>query len=328
MAQRGIGGLRRSRGVDLGEANRRAVLHTIPLTAVLIGLYCAVRTLPIAPDAVTLVWRLTWTAILFAWGRVALTMCRPLLEVLARRGGEVEPGPGHWGTSRAAPVLENFGRVLVLSLTAYALMKVWSLDLAPWFASAGVVGLAFGFAARESLANLFAGLSILIDGPYQVGHYINLETGERGEVTRIGLRSTRILTRDDLEITVPNGRIAAARVTNESQGRWRKSRVRAKVGVAYGSDIARVKQVLEEVAGSVQHALEDPAPRTRVRALGDSAVQIELLVWIDSPELRGRVIDALLTQIHDRFRAEEISIPFPQRDLHIVPPKTASEIFL
>ena len=220
------------------------------------------------------------------------------------------------------PLIDNASRVVIFLLGVYLLLRVWNLDVAPWLASAGVIGLALGFAAKDSLANLFGGIFIIMDAPYKLGDFIVLESGERGQVTKIGLRSTRLLTRDDIEITVPNAQIAAAKILNEAGGRWPKFRVRVRVGVAYGSDIHKVRAILEDVAASDQYALTEPEPRVRFRAFGDSSLDFELLIWIGDSELRGRCIDALLTAIYDKFTAENITIPFPQRDLHLAGPVT------
>ena len=94
-----------------------------------------------------------------------------------------------WIQPRTVPLVENLIRVTLFVVAVYLLLKIWKLDVAPWLASAGVVGIALGFAAKDTLANLFGGFFVIIDAPYKIGDYINLDTGERGEVTRIGLRS-------------------------------------------------------------------------------------------------------------------------------------------
>ncbi len=177
--------------------------------------------------------------------------------------------------------------------------------------------MAIGFAAKDTLANLFGGIFILADAPYKVGDFVVLGSGERGEVTQIGLRSTRLLTRDDVEVTVPNAVIANAKIVNESGGPWVKERVRVKVGVAYGSDIDQVREVLMAVAAENPHVEQDPEPRVRFRAFGDSGLDFELLAWVREPVLRGRVLDALNTEVYKRFAAAGIEIPYPKRDVYL-----------
>ena len=184
-------------------------------------------------------------------------------------------------------------------------------------AAGGIVGIAVGFAAKDSLANLFSGIFILADGPYQVGDFVVLDSGERGAVTNIGLRSTRLLTRDDVEVTVPNAVIANAKIINESGGPWEKARIRVRVGVAYGSDIDQVRRTLMEVARDNPDLDSDPEPRVRFRSFGESGLDFELLGWIHEPVLRGRVLDALNTEVYKRFQQENVEIPFPQRVVHL-----------
>jgi len=167
------------------------------------------------------------------------------------------------------------------------------------------------------LANLFSGIFIVADAPYKIGDYIVLDSGERGMVTNLGMRSTRLVTRDDVEVTVPNAVIANAKIINESGGPWVKHRIRIPVGVAYGSDVDEVCSVLEEVAKSVPEVVKIPAPRVRMRAFGNSSLDFELLTWIDHPELRGRVRHQLLKDIYKAFNEKRIEIPFPQTDIHV-----------
>lgn len=215
------------------------------------------------------------------------------------------------------PLLENVAAVLNVLLVVYLIFLVWKIDMTAWLASAGIVGIAVGFAAKDTIANLLSGVFILADSPYKIGDYIVIDTGERGKVTHIGLRSTRLLTRDDLEINIPNAIIANGKIINESSGRHVKSRVRIAVSVAYGSDLEQVKALLLQVASEEPQICTDPEPRVRFRTFGASGLDLELLVWIDDPEIRGRVVDALNTQIYNCFNREAIEIPYTKQDLYI-----------
>ena len=206
---------------------------------------------------------------------------------------------------------------LVVGGGLYFLFLTWGINVGGLLMTGGIAGLAVGFAAKDTLANLFSGFFILADAPYQVGDFIVLDTGERGQVTNVGLRSTRLLTRDDIEITIPNAVIGNAKITNESGGRWEKERIRVKVGVAYGSDVDRVRQVLMEVAEGNPNIDDEPEPRVRFRRFGESGLDFELMGWIHEPVLRGRVLDALNTEVYKRFAAEGIEIPFPKRDVYL-----------
>lgn len=228
---------------------------------------------------------------------------------------------------RTRPLFNNLCMTLVVALALYFVMLAWNINVTAWMASAGILGLAISFAAKDTLANLFAGVFILADAPFKLGDFIVLDSGERGEVIHIGIRSTRILTRDDVEITVPNSIMGNVKITNETGGPSEKYRIRIKVGVAYGSDIDHVQAVLLEVAKNNPEVCRRPPARVRFRAFGDSSLDHELLCWVEKPVLRGRVSHALNTEIYKRFQQDGIEIPFPQRDVHIksaaVPPEAA-----
>jgi small-conductance mechanosensitive channel len=215
------------------------------------------------------------------------------------------------------PLVDNTIKVVLAALATYFIFLAWNIDVTAWLASAGIVGLALSFAAKDTLSNLFAGVSIVADAPYKSGDFINLDTGERGRVTHIGLRSTRILTRDDVEITIPNGIIGNSKIINETGGASAKHRIRTTIGVAYGSDIDQVIETLANIAEEHSGVCKYPEPRVRFRKFGDSSLNFELLCWIDQPVQRGRTLHELNCAIYKAFIKEGIEIPFPQRDLHV-----------
>ncbi len=219
--------------------------------------------------------------------------------------------------NQTLPLFENIALLLITGLAIYLVFSAWHIDMTAWLASAGIIGIAVGFAAKDTLANLFSGVFILADTPYKIGDYIVLDSGERGEVTHIGIRSTRILTRDDVEVTIPNSIMGNTKIINESGGPHTKYRIRVKVGVAYGSDVDVVRELLMSVATAEAAVCAEPEPRVRLRNFGNSSLDFELLGWIDEPSLRGRVIDALLSTIYKRFMQEGIEIPYSKQDLYI-----------
>lgn len=215
------------------------------------------------------------------------------------------------------PLFETAAKFLMLGAAVYAICIAWDANVTAWLASAGIAGLALSFAAQDSLANLFAGVFILADAPYRVGDFVVLDSGERGQVTRIGIRSTRLMTRDDVEITIPNSVMGNAKITNESGGPTPRSRIRVKVGVAYGTDLDLVERVLMGIARDHKEVCSHPEPRVRFRAFGESSLDLELLVWIEEPVDRGRMLHLLNLDVYRAFARERIEIPFPQRDLHV-----------
>jgi MscS family membrane protein len=290
-----------------------AVLHKpIFWTVFLAGASWAVHSLNLANPAPYIILGLVKTVAVFIWMGALSKIGSILLTWLSERQADfnvVQP--------RTMPLFDIAAKVMVYGGGMYALMLSWKINVAGWLASAGILGLAIGFAAKDTLANLFAGVFILADAPYKLGDYIVIESGERGKVVEIGMRSTRILTRDDIEIVVPNSAIANGKIINES-GPVFQRRIRIKVGVSYDSDIDLVEKTLREVALSNKDVATNPAPRVRFRAFGDSSLDYELLVWVDDPEWRGRIKHELNTATFKAFAAAEIAIPFPQRDVHMI----------
>jgi len=209
------------------------------------------------------------------------------------------------------PLMRNLALVFLMLAGAYSIMIAWEIDVTGLLASAGIVGLALSFSAQDTLSHLFAGVAILADRPYRIGDVIVLDTGERGEVTFIGLRSTRLMTRDDVEISIPNGVMGSAKIINESGTDNSPYRIRAM------ADVEKVLRVLEEVATSNDNLCENPAPRARFRAFGASSLDFELLAWIPDPALRGLRVHEMNCEIYRRFKEEDIAIPFPQQDVWI-----------
>ena len=264
------------------------------------------------PTASYIIEGLLITFAVLMWTGAGFTVGKSLLDLLSRRADSVSIV-----NVRTLPLFEIVVKTVLVAGAAYGILLAWHVDVTAWLASAGILGIAIGFAAKDTLANFFSGIFILADAPYKIGDFIVLDSGERGRVTDIGIRSTRILTRDDIEITVPNAAIANAKIINETGGPYDMERIRVTVGVAYGSDIDQVRDVLLEVAAASQYLTKDPSPRVRFRSFGDSALTFQLMGWIEEPVLRGRALDELNAGVYKRFQAEGIQIPFPQTDVHI-----------
>lgn len=281
-------------------------------TAITLGLIIIVLSLQFSAFVQQVCIRVLLTLLMLFWGRAWFKATSVILIAL-----ESHRDKFHAFQPRTVPLFEMGIKLSLLGLFVYLFFSIWGIDATAWVASAGIIGIAVGFAAKDTLANLISGVSIVADAPYKIGDYIVLDTGERGIVTHLGIRSTRLLTRDDVEISIPNAVIGAAKITNESGGPWVKQRIRVSIGVAYGSDTEKVVRVLEEVANENATVLDNPVPRVRMRSFGASSLNFDLLGWIATPEQRGLVIHELLMEIDRRFREEDIEIPFPQSDIHI-----------
>jgi len=290
-----------------------AMLHRpVFVTIATIGLILATYRLEMGEDAEVITLAILKTIVIMMWLRFALGATSLVLDAM-RQSKTRFP----YAQKDTVPLMRNLVVVFLVLAGAYSILVAWDINVTGLVASAGIVGLALSFAAQDTLSHLFAGVAILADRPYKIGDYVVLDTAERGEVTHIGLRSTRLLTRDDVEVTVPNGVMGSAKIVNESGGPHTKYRTRVAVGVAYGSDIDQVMEVLQQVATDHEKVCKTPEPRVRFRRFGDSSLDFELLCWITEPSQRGLVIHELNSVVYKEFARSGIHIPFPQRDLHI-----------
>ncbi len=182
-----------------------------------------------------------------------------------------------------------------------------------WLVAA--LGVGIGFGLQEIVANFISGLIILFERPIRVGDFVTVGDTD-GTVTRIRIRATTILTRDRKELLVPNKEFITGRLLN-----WTLSdqttRLKLVVGIAYGSDVRLAEKIMLEAAREHPRVLKEPAPWVNFDDFGDSALLLELRCIIDSADHRVRVLSELRHAIDQGFRAAEIQIPFPQRDVHM-----------
>jgi len=210
-------------------------------------------------------------------------------------------------------VSRTVAKLVLVAGLMLALSQV-GIELGPFLAGLGVAGLVLGLALQDTLSNLFSGLMILLHGPYDVDDVVEAG-GVTGTVHAMSLVTTTILTFDNKKLIVPNKKIWAETIQNVTAQRVR--RVDLEVGVSYGDDVEQVETVLREIVKDHSLVLEDPPANVRLHRLDDSAVTYIVRPWVKSADYWTVYWDLLRT-IKLRFDAEGISIPFPQRDLHIV----------
>ena len=267
----------------------------------------AVAQLPMGSDVIV---RVLFSVVTLSWMVTAVKLATFLLSVFS--------GENRFKLidTHTVPLFDLTSKLLVIMVGSYILLIIWGINPIGWLASAGIAGLAIGFAAKDTLANLFSGFFIVADAPYKIGDYINLDSGERGKVSAIGMRSTRLLTRDDVEITIPNGVIANAKIINESGGP-QTVRMRVVLSVAYGSDVDQVSELLVQIGKAHPEVCDSPEPRVRLRGFGASGLDFNLMCWITKPEDRGRIAHELHMTIYKTFGQHKIEIPYAKQDLYI-----------
>lgn len=284
----------------------------VSVSIILLGTYLALLRSKLLGEHTEIVEAILITIAIFYWLSCILNGAKFALRHFSGAESKVKIVQQH-----TLPLFENLAVIVIYAAAVYFIFVAWDIDVSAWIASAGILGLALSFAAKDTLANLFAGVFILADTPYKIGDFIVLDSGERGKVTHIGIRSTRILTRSDVEITVPNAIMGNTKIINETAGPSSKYRLNIQIGVAYGSNIPQVREALLNAVKNTENVEAIPAPRVRFRTFGDSSLNFELLCWVSEPVLRGAVSDKLNEAVYDELNKQNIEIPFPQQDIHI-----------
>ncbi|MCP9796529.1 mechanosensitive ion channel [Cyanobium sp. Lug-B] len=227
------------------------------------------------------------------------------IRVLQRTG--IEPG-----SQEAIAFLLQYG---LLFLGTLVLLQLWGLDLTSLALFASVLGVGVGLGLQGIARNLISGLIIMFERPIKVNDFI--EVGDlQGTVTHINLRSTEVVTLDRISILVPNVEFLESRVVNWSHGSS-VARLKIPVGVAYGSDCRVVRGALLEACVDVGDILATPSPQVFFKGFGESCLDFQLLVWINQPRRQYEIRSELNFRIEAILRRHELTIPFPQRDLHL-----------
>ena len=215
-----------------------------------------------------------------------------------------------------AALVSFVGNLIYVSLLTFVILAALAqlgIQTTSFIAVIGAAGLAVGLALQGSLANFAAGVLMLIFRPFQVGDFID-GGGVMGIVEEIQIFTTQLRTPDNKTIIIPNAKITGDNITNYTKKENR--RVDLVIGVSYQDDIEKVKSVIADVLNGDERILKDPAPTIAVLELGDSSVNFAVRPWVKTGDYWNVYFDTT-EKIKKRFDAEGISIPFPQRDVHL-----------
>ena len=261
--------------------------------------------LHLAGGPITIASILTGFLIVVASYAFAGLVSRAVMRLLAR--SEVADG--------ARFALGKIARYIVMLIgTLVAVMSI-GIRLDALLAASTVLLVGIGFGLQNIAQNFVSGLILLIERPVARGDFVQIGQA-RGSVMDVGLRATHVVTRDEVTIIVPNSELVTGQVINHSVP-TSNLRIAVRVGVAYGSDTARVRETLLAVARADEGLLKEPGPEVRFDDFGESSLAFSVLVWIANPRDDLRIASRLRFAIDSAFRAAGIQIPFPQRDVHI-----------
>jgi len=216
------------------------------------------------------------------------------------------------GSQETVAQIATYG---IIFLGTIVLLQLWGLDLSSLTIFASVLGVGIGLGLQGIAKEFISGLVLIFERPIKVGDFVDL--GEQmGTVERISVRSTEILTLDEISIIVPNSRFLESEVINWTHNSP-VSRLKIPVGVAYGSNLTTVRGALIDAAKEHADVLAEPAPRVFFMGMGESSLDFNLLVWIDEPRKQFRIKSDIYFRIEAILRHRGVEIPFPQRDLHV-----------
>ena len=222
-----------------------------------------------------------------------------------------------WSTDNLDPTLHSFVKsiskavlYIMLIITAASTLGV---QMSSFVAILGAAGLAVGLALQGSLANFAGGVLILTFRPFNVGDFIEVD-GVKGKVESIQILYTKLRSRDNKQIVIPNGNVSSNTVTNYTNNKTR--RVDLTFGVGYEADIDKVKEIINNIVNDHEFILDDPAPIIRVGEHAGSSVNFNTLVWTKSENYWDVYYD-MMEIVKKRFDEENVNIPYPQMDVHL-----------
>ncbi|MFJ4776053.1 mechanosensitive ion channel family protein [Streptomyces sp. NPDC088762] len=294
-----------------------ALRTVVPWGAVIGGAAVAASALPLT-ERVTEVVNHTLTAVLVLIATVtAARVVAGLVQSLAQ---------SRTGVAGSATIFVNITRIVVLTMGVLVALETVGVSIAPLLTALGVGGLAVALALQDTLANLFAGVHILASKTVQPGDYIRLSGGEEGYVVDINWRNTVVRNLSNNLVIIPNGRLARTNMTNFSQPEQQLS-ILVQVGVGYESDLEHVERVtldvVDTVMADVTGGVADHQAAVRFHTFADSRINFTVILGVGEFSDQYRIKHEFIKRLHQRYRAEGISIPAPTRTVSVQPSGSA-----
>lgn len=220
-------------------------------------------------------------------------------------------------------IIRRLVTFIVWTLTTLLVLSIVRVNLTALWAGSAALLVGVGIGLQGFFNDVVSGFVLLFEGGVAVGNVLEVD-GKLVRVERIDLRSTRVVTVAGELIVLPNSKVAGEAVVNLSQGE-RAMRIRINVGVSYGSDVALVTRLLAEAMAEQPEVLPSPDPAVFFQDFADSSLNFSVMGWLDDPWDRMAIQSRVRTAIDAKFREHGVTIPFPQRDLHIVDHRPASD---
>ena len=294
---------------DLDDRVLQRVIPHVSRLFVVLGVYLAVRSLPLNEKLILIASGITYLVLVVIVCNLVYQIVDELLKWYA--AGQEETS-GAVLSRQLVPVAEKVISLFLLVTALVIVLKHFNVDIFSLVTALGIGSLAIGMAAKDTMAHMISGFTIMLDRPFRIGDRIQLTGGQIGDVIDIGLRSTKIKTFDNQLLIIPNSDLCNSMLTNQA---FPNSRVKGRVniGVAYGSDVDQVKRLLVSTALESGGVLADPLPEAYFVSFGDSALNMSLFFWVEEYSALFATNDRVNSLIVKRFRENDIEIPFPIR---------------
>lgn len=257
----------------------------------------------IVATCVSVAWKLLASLLIFIVGKLIIKYVMKFLK--GKRFEHVD--------RTAMSFISNLVRIALYAVLVIIIVSIMGIPMASVITVFATAGAAIALAVQGSFSNLMGGLMLLIFKPIAVGEFVEV-AGKLGVVQEVGIFYTRIRTGDNINISIPNGKMTSDVIVNYS--REENRRVDITIGVAYGSDVELVKKTILEVIAANDKALSDPAPFVRMTAMNDSSLEFTVRVWGRASDFAMLKSD-LYEECDAAFRKAGIEIPFPQVDVHL-----------
>lgn len=212
------------------------------------------------------------------------------------------------------PLFRSIKNILISIIAIFLILQLWGVGIGGLVASLGIVGLILSFAFKDTLANIFGGISLIMDNSFNKGDLIELDDGEIGYIEELNLRSTKIRNFNAEEVIIPNGLLANMKFKNYAHPS-KSIRIKIEVSVAYGSEPSKVRQVLMTLLKHKTEVLKFPKPKLFFTEMGDYALKFKLLFFIKDYNDMYNVKSQLMEEVYNELRKNKIEIPFPTRKL-------------
>ena len=206
------------------------------------------------------------------------------------------------------PLFENTALITLYTVGLYLVFSLWNVDMTGLLAGAGIGAMAVGMAAKDTLSDIIAGILILTDAPYRVGDVVYVKGNLKGKVSQIGLRNTRLVTKNNIEVIVPNTIMGTSQIVNESSSKEFGIRIQLDVSTAFGEDVEKIKALLIDSAKKAKKVAQNQEIKSMMIGFEQYMLTFRLQCWIGNPEDKGSAKGELMELMYLNFYDAGIDI--------------------